>query len=107
MDAFERQLKERLPLACATLELFDFAFDDALLAAVYDGHRGRCYTDTLTFPDRATRNRSPGGSVRCSRDRGTRWRTRRRPTRSRGRRSPRLARCPAATHRCSDCWTGA
>jgi hypothetical protein len=51
MDAFDRQLKSRLPLACATLELFDFAFDDALLAAVYEQHRGRCYTDTLTFPD--------------------------------------------------------
>jgi len=49
MDAFDRQLKDRLPLACATLELFDFAFDDALLRDVYQQHRGRCYTDTLTF----------------------------------------------------------
>ena len=51
MDAFDRELNDRLPLASATLELFDFAFDDALLAAVYAEHRGRCYTDTLTFPD--------------------------------------------------------
>src|SRR6476659_8754364 len=51
MDAFGRELNARLPLACAKLELFDFAFDDALLAAVYEEHRGRCYTDTLTFPD--------------------------------------------------------
>ena len=51
MDAFDRELKDRLPLACATLELFDFAFDGALLAGVYDEHRGRCYTDTLSFPE--------------------------------------------------------
>jgi len=50
MDAFDEQLKDRLPLACATLELFDFAFDEALLAEVYQRNRGRCYTDILTFP---------------------------------------------------------
>jgi hypothetical protein len=50
MDAFAAQLIERVPLARATLELFDFAFDDELLRRVYDEHRGRCYTDELTFP---------------------------------------------------------
>ena len=51
MDAFNRQLRDRIPLALATLELFDFAFDDVMLDALYERHRGRCYTDTLTFPD--------------------------------------------------------
>jgi len=50
-DAFQRQLNDRIPLAMATLELFDFAFDEAMLEALYERHRGRCYTDTLTFPD--------------------------------------------------------
>ena len=49
-DAFREQLFDRLPLARATLELFDFAFDERLLQEVYDEHRGRCYTDRLTFP---------------------------------------------------------
>jgi hypothetical protein len=49
MDAFEQQLAGRLPLASAVLELFDFAFDQQLLAQIYDQHRGRCYTDLLTF----------------------------------------------------------
>lgn len=48
--AFDSELKDRLPLACATLELFDYAFDDGLLGRIYDEHRGRCYTDRLTFP---------------------------------------------------------
>jgi hypothetical protein len=50
MDAFDQQLKQRLPLAAATLELFDFAFDEQLLGEIYQQHRGRCYTDCLTFP---------------------------------------------------------
>jgi hypothetical protein len=49
MDAFFQQLKQRLPLALATLELFDFAFDEQLLEGIYQQHRGRCYTDCLTF----------------------------------------------------------
>lgn len=51
MDAFQLQLKDRLPLACATLELFDFAFDDASINAIFQQHRGRCYTDRLSFAD--------------------------------------------------------
>jgi len=50
MDAFSVQLVDRLPLACATLELFDFAFDPRLIGGLYDDHRGRCYTDLLSFP---------------------------------------------------------
>lgn len=50
MDAFDSELKDRLPLACATLELFDYAFDEDLLGRIYDAYRGRCYTDCLTFP---------------------------------------------------------
>lgn len=50
MDAFDRQLKSRLPLAAASLELFDFAFDDSLVEGIYDQHRGRCYEDVLSFP---------------------------------------------------------
>jgi hypothetical protein len=50
-DTFQRQLAERIPLARATLELFEFAFDDGMLDALYERHRGGCYTDTLTFPE--------------------------------------------------------
>jgi hypothetical protein len=50
MDAFPAQLLDRIPLARATLELFDFAFDERLLAGLYGEHRGRCYTDALSFP---------------------------------------------------------
>lgn len=50
MDAFEQELKDRLPLACATLELFDFVFDDQLLQRVFHRHRQRCYEDVLSFP---------------------------------------------------------
>jgi hypothetical protein len=49
MDAFDQQLKDRLPLACATLELFDFVFEDHVLAELFERHRGRCYEDVLTF----------------------------------------------------------
>lgn len=51
MDAFERELMKRSPLAGAVLEISDFVFDDTLLASVWDKHRGRCYEDVLTFPD--------------------------------------------------------
>ena len=51
MDAFEAELMRRSPLAACELELSDFVFDDDLLAAVWDAHRGRCYQDVLTFGD--------------------------------------------------------
>lgn len=49
MDAFTSQLSQRLPLAMAFLETFDFAFDQDVMNALYDQHRGRCYNDVLTF----------------------------------------------------------
>ena len=48
--AFDLELVRRLPLATAVLETFRDAFDDARLAALYDEHRGRCYTGVLEFP---------------------------------------------------------
>jgi hypothetical protein len=50
MDAFDAELLRRSPLAAATLEMCDFVFDDALLDAIYQQHRGHCYEDVLTFP---------------------------------------------------------
>src|SRR3954463_10203281 len=49
MDGFDAQLLARLPLAQATIELFDHVLDDELCDAVFDAHRGRCYQDALTF----------------------------------------------------------
>lgn len=50
-EAFVRDLMQRLPLATAALETFQFAFEEAFLQEqVYDPHRDRCYTDVLTFP---------------------------------------------------------
>ena len=49
MDGFDAQLLARLPLAQATIELFDHVLDDQLCDAVFDAHRGRCYQDALTF----------------------------------------------------------
>jgi hypothetical protein len=51
MDAFEAELMRRSPLAACVLELSDFVFDDDLLKAVWDAHRGRCYQDVLKFGD--------------------------------------------------------
>jgi len=49
--AFSRELVRRSPLAATVLEASDFVFDDALLGAVYEANRGRCYEDVLKFPD--------------------------------------------------------
>lgn len=51
MDAFERELMRRSPLASAVLDLCDFVFDDALLESIWEDHRGRCYEDVLRFQD--------------------------------------------------------
>lgn len=51
MDAFERELLRRSPLASAALEICDHAFDDQLLQSIWDKHRGRCYEDELRFTD--------------------------------------------------------
>ena len=51
MDAFERELIRRSPLAACVLETCDYMLDDALLDSVWEDHRGRCYEDVLKFPD--------------------------------------------------------
>lgn len=51
MDAFERELMRRSPLAACVLEVSDFIFDDRLLESIWEGHRGRCYEDVLGFED--------------------------------------------------------
>jgi hypothetical protein len=51
MGEFESELMRRSPLAACVLEMSDFVFDDATLAAVWAAHRGRCYEDKLTFAD--------------------------------------------------------
>src|SRR5689334_16597394 len=50
MDAFEQELMRRSPLAASVLEISDFVFDDALMDAIFDENRGRCYEDVLKFP---------------------------------------------------------
>lgn len=51
MDAFERELLRRSPLASAVLEMCDFVFEERLLGSLWDRHRGRCYEDQLSFKD--------------------------------------------------------
>jgi hypothetical protein len=51
MDAFERELLRRSPLAACVLEVCDFVFDPTFLASVWDANRGRCYEDVLRFED--------------------------------------------------------
>ena len=51
MDAFERELLRRSPLAACVLEVCDFVFDPTFLTSVWDVHRGRCYQDVLKFED--------------------------------------------------------
>ncbi len=50
MDAFTREVCQRLPLADAVFHLLAFATPDDLLGAVYERHRGRPYEDVLCFP---------------------------------------------------------
>ena len=51
MDAFEKVLMERSPLAGCVLEISDFIFDARLLKSIWESHRGRCYEDVLGFED--------------------------------------------------------
>jgi hypothetical protein len=51
MDAFVRELTDRLPLATAVLEVFAYAFPEQAINELYDKHRGRSYTDELKFAD--------------------------------------------------------
>jgi Transposase DDE domain len=49
MDAFERELMRRSPLAACVLDVCDHIFDDQLLDKIWGEHRGRCYEDVLRF----------------------------------------------------------
>ena len=51
MDAFERELMRRSPLAAVVLEMSDHIFDSQLLDSIFSDHRGRCYEDVLKFTD--------------------------------------------------------
>ena len=51
MDAFERELMRRSPLAACVLEVSDYLFDGRLLGSIWERHRGRCYQDVLGFED--------------------------------------------------------
>ena len=51
MDAFQKELMRRSPLAACVLEVCDFIFDGPLLQSVWEAHRGRCYQDVLGFED--------------------------------------------------------
>ena len=51
MDAFQRELMRRSPLAACVLEVCDHILDDQLLDSIWAQHRGRCYEDVLRFGD--------------------------------------------------------
>ena len=51
MAEFEKELLRRSPLASCVLEVYDYLFDQQMLNAIWEGHRGRCYEDVLTFED--------------------------------------------------------
>lgn len=51
MDAFERGLMRRSPLAACVLEICDHIFENQLLDSIWNQHRGRCYEDVLRFED--------------------------------------------------------
>src|SRR5947208_2430823 len=50
MQAFEREVCQRLPLADAVYHVLDFVTADGLLDGVFARYRGRSYEDVLTFP---------------------------------------------------------
>jgi Transposase DDE domain len=50
MQAFEREVCQRLPLADAVLRLLDYVSADAFLDGVFERHHGRSYEDVLSFP---------------------------------------------------------
>jgi DDE family transposase len=51
MNAFEKELMRRSPLAGSVLELCDHVLSPELLCSIYERHRGRCYQDILHFDD--------------------------------------------------------
>src|SRR3954463_2559390 len=50
MQAFEREVCQRLPLADAVLRLLDYVSADDFLDSVFARHHGRSYEDVLSFP---------------------------------------------------------
>src|SRR3954452_3175229 len=50
MQAFEREVCQRLPLADAVLRLLDYVSADDFLDGVFERHHGRSYEDVLSFP---------------------------------------------------------
>lgn len=51
MDAFQRELLRRSPLASCVLEVSDYLFDRSLLDSIWERYRGRCYDDVLKFEE--------------------------------------------------------
>jgi hypothetical protein len=49
MEGFAMEVLRRLPLAQSVLSIFAYVLDEPFLDAVFEGHRRRCYQDTLTF----------------------------------------------------------
>jgi hypothetical protein len=49
MDGFTTEALKRLPLAEATLRLFQYAFDSETLDEIFQAHRGRSFERTLSF----------------------------------------------------------
>ena len=49
--AFAAQTLARLPLAEAFYTAWAHVAPDAVLQQIFDANRGRCYDDTLTFPE--------------------------------------------------------
>jgi hypothetical protein len=50
MQAFEREVCQRLPLADAVFRLLDFCTEDGFLDDIFSRYRGRSYEAILTFP---------------------------------------------------------
>jgi hypothetical protein len=49
-SSFALEVLARLPLAEAVLSLWSYALQPDFLEVVFDRHRGRTYTEVLTFP---------------------------------------------------------
>jgi hypothetical protein len=50
MDDFQRETLARLPLAEASLRIWNFITNEPFLSEVFDRHRGRSYEKELSFP---------------------------------------------------------
>jgi hypothetical protein len=50
VDTFYHRIVSRLPLADAVLSLWAFVMEPAFLESVFERHRGRSFTELLTFP---------------------------------------------------------